>query len=218
MSHSLTLPVAPAEGEKKDEEKKEEKKDEKKEETDKKSKRASIFGNFFQKVTSPSQEKTEKEAAAPAESTPVASTAPQLDNPVEESGKPIEPESVTAAPEVEAAKDTAPTESPAETPAATKDKRRTSFFGNFGKKKGDSDNEEGEAKPKNKLGGLFRKPSKAVKSEPKAEEESKPAEPKTETVPEAAPAEESSKPADAPATEEAKPVVASTSTPVQAAA
>lgn len=128
---------------------------------------------------------------------------------------------MTAAPEVEAAKDTAPTESPAETPAATtKDKRRTSFFGNFGKKKGDSDNEEGEAKPKNKLGGLFRKPSKAVKSEPKAEEESKPAEPKTETVPEAAPAEESSKPADAdaPATEEAKPVVASTSTPVQAAA
>lgn len=140
--------------------------------------------------------------------------------------KPIEPESVTAPAEGEAAKETAPAQSPAaETP---KDKRRTSFFGNFGKKKGDSDNEgtDGESKPKgNKLGGLFRKPSKAVKSEtPKeataTETETKPetAAPKQETV-EESPAEESAKPAEAPATEESKPVnVSSTTAPVQAAA
>ncbi|CBF75636.1 hypothetical protein AN3674.2 [Aspergillus nidulans FGSC A4] len=219
---------APAAATETTDKKEEEKKEEKKEETEAapapKSKRSSLFGNFFQKVTSPSQEKTEKEAAAPAEPAPVASTAPQLDNPVEEAAKPIEPESVTAAPEVEAAKDT-PAESPAETPAATtKDKRRTSFFGSFGKKKADSGDEaaEGEAKPKNKLGGLFRKPSKAVKSEAKEAKETtetgEAAEPKTEAVAEATPAEESSKPADAPATEEAKPVVSSTAAPVQAAA
>ncbi|KAL4977501.1 Pleckstrin homology domain-containing protein [Aspergillus desertorum] len=202
--------------------KEEEKKEEKKEETEAapapKSKRSSLFGNFFQKVTSPSQEKTEKEAAAPAEPAPVASTAPQLDNPVEEAAKPIEPESVTAAPEVEAAKET-PAESPVETPAAaTKDKRRTSFFGSFGKKKADSGDEaaEGEGKPKNKLGGIFRKPSRAVK--PETKETAETAESKTETVAEAGPAEETSKTvADAPATEETKPVV-STAAPVQAAA
>ncbi|KAL2853753.1 Pleckstrin homology domain-containing protein [Aspergillus pseudoustus] len=207
--------AAPAEAEEK---KEEEKKEEAEPVAPAKSKRTSIFGNFFQKVTSPSHEKTEKEAAAPTETTAVASTAPQLDNPVEEAAKPIEPESVTAAPEVEAAKEAAPESPAAESPAAaTKDKRRTSFFA-FGKKKGDSDTEtaETEVKPKgNKLGGLFRKPSKAVKPETK--------EPETkadnaEAVAEATPAEESSKPADAPATEEAKPVVASTSTPVQAAA
>ncbi|KAF9895442.1 hypothetical protein FE257_000348 [Aspergillus nanangensis] len=217
-------PVEAAESaEKKDEDKTEE--TEKKEE-EKKSKRASIFGNFFQKVTSPSQEKTEKEAAAPVETPAVASTAPQLDNPVEgAAGKPIEPESVTAPAEGEAPKEAEPAQSPAvETPTATKEKRRTSFFGNLGKKKGDSDNEaEGEAKPKaNKLGSLFRKPSKAVKSEPKeatATETETKAEgaPKEATVEESA-AEESAKPAEAPATEEAKSVNVATSTPVQAAA
>jgi hypothetical protein len=217
-------PAAAAETtDKKEEEKKEEKKEETEAAPAPKSKRSSLFGNLFQKVTNPAQEKTEKEAAAPAEPAPVASTAPQLDNPVEEAAKPIEPESVTAAPEVEAAKDT-PAESPAEAPAATtKDKRRTSFFGSFGKKKADSGDEaaEGEAKPKNKLGGLFRKPSKAVKPETKEVKETteaaEAAVPKTEAVAEATPAEETSKPADAPATEEAKPVV-STAAPVQAAA
>jgi hypothetical protein len=129
---------------------------------------------------------------------------------------------VTAAPEVEAAKEAAPESPVAESPAAaTKDKRRTSFFANFGKKKGgesDTETTEAETKPKgNKLGGLFRKPSKAVKPETK-ETATTEAEPKTESVAEATPAEESSKPADAPVAEEAKPVVASTPTPVQAAA
>ncbi|PYH74189.1 uncharacterized protein BO88DRAFT_4838 [Aspergillus vadensis CBS 113365] len=201
------------------EDKKEEKEEKKAETPAPKSKRASLFGNFFQKVTSPSHEKSEKEATAPAE-TAVASTAPQLDNPVEEAAvKPIEPESVTAPAEAEAAKDAAPASPAAETP---KDKRRTSFFGNFGKKKGDSDNEgaDGEPKPKaNKLGGIFRKPSKAVKSEPKETKEATEAEaaPKEATV-EESPAEESAKPAEAAPAEESKPVDVATSTPVQAAA
>ncbi|KAL5334714.1 Pleckstrin homology domain-containing protein [Aspergillus crustosus] len=212
--------AAPVEASEKKEEDKEEKKDETEQVAPAKAKRSSIFGNFFQKVTSPSHEKSEKEAAAPAEPAPVASTAPQLDNPVEEAAKPIEPESVTAAPEAEAAKDATPAETPAatESPAATtKDKRRTSFFSSFGKKKGDSDSEAAETEPKakgNKLGGLFRKPSKAVKPEAKETAETK-AEPASETAP-----VEESKPAEtAPTTEEAKPVtVAATSTPVQAAA
>ncbi|PYH42093.1 uncharacterized protein BP01DRAFT_304088 [Aspergillus saccharolyticus JOP 1030-1] len=201
--------------------KKEEEKEEKKAEAPvaQKSKRTSLFGNFFQKVTSPSHEKSEKEAAAPVE-TPVASTAPQLDNPVEEANvKPIEPEAVTAAADAEASKDATPAASPAaaETP---KNSRRTSFFGNFGKKKGDSDNEgvDGEAKPKgNKLGGIFRKPSKAVKTEVK--EAAPDATPKEAPV-EESPAEESAQPVEAPAaTEETAPVNnVPASTPVQAAA
>ncbi|KAH2762336.1 hypothetical protein KXW10_009805 [Aspergillus fumigatus] len=192
-----------------------------------KSKRTSLFGNFFQKVTSPSHEKSEKEAAAHAETSAVSSTAPQLENPVEEAAvKPIEPENVTAASatEAEAPKEAAAQSPAAETPAG-KDKRRTSFFGNFGKKKGDSDNEgtDGDAKAKgNKLGGLFRKPSKAVKLDNKeaaAKEEDKAEPTAQETSAEAAPAEDASKPAEAPATEEAKPAtVAATTTPVQAAA
>jgi hypothetical protein len=149
-------------------------------------------------VGSPTQEKGEKETL------PVASTAPQLENPVDESAaKPIEPESVTA-PGTEAAE--APKETPAtegatsssptskgifgfgkdksETTATdAKDKRRTSLFGTLGKKEKAEETSEGEAKPKgNKLGGLFRKPSKAVKSEEKKEKE--PAAP-GEPIPEA---------------------------------
>lgn len=190
-----------------------------------------MFGNFFQKVSSPSQEKSEKEAAAPAESS-VASTAPQLDNPVEGAAvKPIEPESVTAPAEGEAAKET-----PAQSPAAEtagKDKRRTSFFGNFGKKKGESsDTEDAEGKKANKLGGLFRKPSKAVKLDNQKEkegttaesaekkEENKPEPIAKDTPTEEKPAEEEAKPAEtSAATQEATASnnVAS-STPVQAAA
>lgn len=209
------------------EEPKEEKKDDKEEKKDKKaekSKRASLFGNFFQKVSSPSQEKTEKEAAAPAE-TSVASTAPQLDNPVEgAAGKPIEPESVTAPADGEAAKDASAAQSPVETP---KDKRRTSFFGNFGKKKGESsDTEDAEGKKGNKLGGLFRKPSKAVKLDNQKEETPADSETKAEEKPEPVakdapaeekPAQEEAKPAEAPA-EESKTNNVTSSTPVQAAA
>ncbi|KAE8144155.1 Pleckstrin homology domain-containing protein [Aspergillus avenaceus] len=211
--------AAPADSAEK-EDKEDEKKEDKKAET--KSKRASLFGNFFQKVTSPSHEKSEKDAAAPAETTAVASTAPQLDNPVEEAAvKPIEPESVTAPAEAEASKDVAPSSPAAETP---KDKRRTSFFGNFGKKKGDSDNEaETESKPKgNKLGGLFRKPSKAVKSDTKeaaaTETEAKPdGAPKEATVQESA--EEAQPEVPGVSSEETKPAnIPPTSAPVQAAA
>ncbi|RAH45195.1 uncharacterized protein BO95DRAFT_464264 [Aspergillus brunneoviolaceus CBS 621.78] len=218
-------PATPAPAETSD--KKEEEKEEKKAEAPvtQKFKRASLFGNFFQKVTSPSHEKSEKEAAAPAPApveTPVASSAPQLDNPVEEANvKPIEPETVTAAADAEASKDATPAASPAaaETP---KNSRRTSFFGNFGKKKGDSDNEgaDGEAKPKgNKLGGIFRKPSKAVKSEVKETKEATEAAPKEAPVQES-PAEETAQPVEAPAaTEEVAPVNnVPASTPVQAAA
>ncbi|KAJ5476411.1 hypothetical protein N7475_002140 [Penicillium sp. IBT 31633x] len=220
------------------EEPKEEPKEEKKEE--KKSKRASIFGNFFQKVASPSHEKSEKEATAPAaEETPVASTAPQLENPVEEAAvKPIEPESVTAP---AATEETPAAETPAaETVSTPKEKRRTSFFGNLGMKKekktDSSDNEvtDGEAKEtkakSNKLGGLFRKPSKAVKldkeevaageTDVKADAtEEAPAVPAKETPTEEAPVvvEETPKPAQA-TTEEPKNVNVPAATPVQAAA
>jgi hypothetical protein len=200
-------------------------------------------------VTSPTHEKTEKE-------TTVSSTAPQLENPVEESAsQPIEPESVTA-PATEAAE--APKDAPAaEAAPATsskglfsfgkkdekkeegataetpKDKRRTSIFGTLGSKKEKKaegeEGIEGEAKAMvNKLGGLFRKPSKAVKTEEKKDKE---AAPEAEAIPEGDKPEPISKDApteEAPAAEvektepeavPAEPVnVASSATPVQAAA
>lgn len=148
--------------------------------------------------------------------------------------KPIEPETVTAAAEGEAPKETA-AESPAAEAATTpKDKRRTSFFGAFGKKekKADtSDNEattdgEKETKKGNKLGGLFRKPSKAVKLDKEevaaTEAEAKPEEATTEaaatTEEAAAPVEEAAKAPEAVAAEETKNVEVPASTPVQAAA
>lgn len=217
-----------------EEAKKEEPKEEKKEE--KKAKRASIFGSFFQKVASPSHEKTEKEATAPAEENAVSTSAPQLENPVEEAAvKPIEPESVTAPADAEAAKDTnATAETPtAEAATSPKDKRRTSFFGAFGAKKEKkaetSDNEvtDGETKKSNKLGGLFRKPSKGVKLDKEevatTQTEAK-ADKAEETVAQDAPVaavEETPNPVEpaVPAsTEEAKNVNVATSTPVQAAA
>lgn len=192
-----------------------------------KTKRASIFGNFFNKVASPSKEKTEEEVG------PVASTAPQLENPVDENAaKPIEPESVTEAPAVEAV---AASETPAvvaetsdkEEVTAPEVKRRTSLFGTLGKKTKTESTSDGEGKKTNKLGGLFRKPSKAVKSE-EDKKEATPAEtiPEGEDKPEPitkdAPAEEAiaaptDKVEDTPVA--AEPVnVASTAAPVQAAA
>ncbi|KAJ5871698.1 uncharacterized protein N7529_004051 [Penicillium soppii] len=225
----------PAETEATKEATKEEAKEKKEE---KKSKRASIFGNLFQKATSPSQEKSEKEATAPVtEETAVSSTAPQLENPVEEAAvKPIEAETVIAPAEAEASK-VASAETPvAEAVSTPKEKRRTSFFGNLGmkkEKKTESDNEgtDGEAKETKakKLGGLFRKPSKAVKldkeevaaaeTEAKADqaEEVAPAVPAKETV-EETPAVVAEAPKDVETTEEAKNVTVPASTPVQAAA
>lgn len=145
---------------------------------------------------------------------------------------------MTAPADAEAAKDA---ETPATEAATTpKDKRRTSFFGAFGKKekKAESsdtevtDGEGKEAKAKsNKLGGLFRKNSKAVKldkeevaaaeTEAKADkaEETKAEEPAaTEATTQETPAvEEAAQPIE-PATEEAKNVNVSAATPVQAAA
>lgn len=79
-----------------------------------KSKRNSIFGGFFQKkdVTSPTAEKTKEEAApaVPAKDTEtpaVAETAPQIEAPVD-TGKPIEPESVTQPIDTPAPKETTP--------------------------------------------------------------------------------------------------------------
>jgi hypothetical protein len=142
---------------------------------------------------------------------------------------------VTAAADAEVAKATEEVPAAAEV-TTPKDKRRTSFFGNFGKKekKADtSDNEvtDGETKAKSsKLGGLFRKPSKAVKLDqeetPAAETEAK-AEETTEAAATetAAPAEETAAPAVVEVaqpvettTEEAKNINLTTAAPVQAAA
>lgn len=136
-----------------------------------KAKRSSImaFGNLLQKVTKPHHE---KESNAAKETT-VSSTAPQLENPVDEST--IEPDSVTAptesaeSPKEEKKKDG----TEAEPAAASKEKRRL-FGGKKDKKTDSSEGEvaEGEPKLRSKLGTIFRRNSKAVKAgETKKEKE-----------------------------------------------
>lgn len=225
-----TTEAKPEEKKEDKEEKKEEKTEAKPEEkTSTKNKRASIFGNIFQKVGSPTNEKSEKEAAPAVpekdKDTAVSSTAPQLGDPVDASAsKPIEPESVTAtdgeaktteggtspssksgllsfmkkdgkketkteAKPEEKTEEAATSEATASAePAQTtpKEKRRSSMFGSLGtkkeKKSETSDGGESDSKAKsNKLGGLFRKPSKAVKPTEK-KEETTPTE--TEAIPE----------------------------------
>lgn len=125
-------------------------------------------GGFFSKFG-------KKEAKSPA---PVAEAS-------KEEAKPAEVEATPAA-EGEAAGTTATATA---TPEPGKEKRRTSFFGNFGAK-----NTEGEADGEKKrgLGGLFRNPSKAVKSNKEKKENATPAkveeeaENKTEETPAAA--------------------------------
>ncbi|PGH32684.1 hypothetical protein GX50_04531 [[Emmonsia] crescens] len=116
-----------------------------------KAKRASIFGNIFQKVGN--QDKADKESAPKNTETPVSSTAPQLGDPVDAStSEPIKPETVTAA--GEPAKEA---EEPVTSPTSTK-----SGFLNFIKKEMKHDDKK-----------------EAVKSEDKAEKkpEETPAEP-----------------------------------------
>ncbi|KAJ5089532.1 hypothetical protein N7532_008216 [Penicillium argentinense] len=230
-----------------------EKKEEKKEDKEKKSsKRASLlFGSFFNKVSSPSspsQEKSQKEATAPVEENAVASTAPQLDNPVDESAvEPIKPESVTAAADSEDGKKAA-AEAPAEPKDTTKaaNRRASGIFGVFGSKKDKetSDNEatdgekeakktdgDNEAKKSNPLGKLWRKSThkgpnpnkKAVPAETevkadKPEEATQEATQETSTEPTAKETAAESDKPAQPAAEEAKNVNVPASTPVQAAA
>jgi len=175
-----------------------------------KTKRASIFGSIFGKVTSQNHEKPEKEAA---KETSVSSTAPQLENPVDESAsKPIEPESVTAPAESEATAPTEPASSSKgllslikdmtktdekkseekddkkdEAPATTepKEKRRPSIFGSLGSKKEKKaevpEGDAAEVEAKPKKLSIFRRPSRVKASEGKKDKE---AVATAETVPE----------------------------------
>lgn len=113
---------------------------------------------------------------------------------------PIAAEETPAAIEAPATTEAPAAAAPATTPEV-KEKRRTSFFGNLGgsvKKTG----AEGEKAP-SKLSGLFRNPSKAVKSNKEKEATPAKTEETPETVPEV-PAAEETKPAE-PAAEPAAP-------------
>ncbi|KAK0640324.1 hypothetical protein DIS24_g9492 [Lasiodiplodia hormozganensis] len=118
-------------------------------------------------------------------------TTPATEAPKEEA-KPVEGEAAPAA-EGEAAGTSATAAAAVAAPEPGKEKRRTSFFGNFGAK----NNTEGEAEGEKKrgLGGLFRNPSKAAKEKKEKKETAAPAKVEEEAE---------NKPEETPATEEAK--------------
>ncbi|KAF9640431.1 putative immunogenic protein [Lasiodiplodia theobromae] len=118
-------------------------------------------------------------------------TTPATEAPKEEA-KPVEGEAAPAV-EGEAAGTPATAAAAAAAPEPGKEKRRTSFFGNFGAK----NNTEGEAEGEKKrgLGGLFRNPSKAAKEKKEKKETAAPAKVEEEAE---------NKPEETPATEEAK--------------
>ena len=153
--------------------------------TSKASKRNSVFGSFFGKKDSPKSTAAETGPAVPAkdvpakdESSTVAATAPQLDNPVKSPTtdattsatadaviKPTEPAPEKAA-EPTAAGNASPAPATASTPS---DKRRTPFFSGLGTKKekraGATSGDEltdGEGKKSGGVGNLFRKASRAA--------------------------------------------------------
>ena len=153
--------------------------------TSKASKRNSVFGGLFGKKDSPKSTTAESGPAVPAkdvpakdESSTVAATAPQLDNPVKSPTtdattsatadavtKPTEPVKEKAA-ESTAASSPSPAAATATTPT---DKRRTSFFSGLGTKKekraGATSGDEltdGEGKKSGGVGGLFRKASRVA--------------------------------------------------------
>jgi len=107
--------------------------------TGKKAKRGSVFGSLFKKsVTSPTTEKTEKDATT-SDIPPVSETAPKLDEPIE--NKPIDTAAVTApadnvetpaATSVDATKDT--TTPVAETTTAQKAEKKGGLLGFINKK------------------------------------------------------------------------------------
>lgn len=156
-------------------------------------KRNSVFGGLFGKKDTPRSTATETAPVVPAKDQPVkdepstvASTAPQLDNPVTSSttgttaGAATEAPTTastgvaaaTSEPAVEKAVEPAAGSSAAPPVAATTtptDKRRTSFFSGLGTKKEKSagatsgdESTDGEGKKSGGVGGLFRKASRAV--------------------------------------------------------
>jgi hypothetical protein len=102
--------------------------------TDKKAKRGSVFGSLFKnRVTSPTTEKSEKEATAVTDVPPVSENAPKLDEPIE--NKPIDTAAVTAPVDTvetpatttdEPAKDATPA---AETSTAPKSEKKGGLLG-----------------------------------------------------------------------------------------
>lgn len=136
------------------------------------SKRGSIFGNFFNKKEATTPIATEAAPAAPGKDneTAVASpTSPQLEksaNPTTPAGTGTTSEPTASTGNSPAAAATSP-----QNPDTAKPARRTSFFNNLGTKKekktdavSDAEGTDGEGKKSatSKLGGLFRKPSRAT--------------------------------------------------------
>ncbi len=133
-------------------------------------KRSSIFGNFFNKkeLSSPT---TEAAPVVPVkdETALTSSTAPKLEDSV---SSPTAGATMTNTGPSATVNDavTSPVASPT-TPDTTKPQRRSSFFNNLGTKKerrseaiSDAEGTDGEGKKStaSKLGGLFRKPSRAT--------------------------------------------------------
>ncbi len=133
-------------------------------------KRSSIFGNFFNKkeLSSPT---TEAAPVVPVkdETALNSSTAPKLEDSV---SSPTAGATMTNTGPSATVNDavTSPVASPT-TPDTTKPQRRSSFFNNLGTKKerrseaiSDAEGTDGEGKKStaSKLGGLFRKPSRAT--------------------------------------------------------
>ena len=137
-------------------------------------KRGSIFGNFFNKkdVSSPTAAEIAPAASAKdGEAALSSSTAPQLENPM---NSPAAGTTMTAnEPSLITKEVAASPTTPSATPETTKPQRRTSFFNNLGTKKerrseatSDAEGTDGEGKKStgSKLGGLFRKPSRAAQT------------------------------------------------------
>lgn len=149
----------------------------------KKAKRGSVFGSLFKKnVTSPTTEKTEKEATT-SDIPPVSETAPKLDEPIE--NKPIDTAAVTApadnvetpAATADATKETTPA---TETTTAPKAEKKGGLLGFINKK---TEKKEHKEEPKDEQAAkVIAEDPVAAAAVPETTTEPAAAEPATETA------------------------------------
>ena len=147
---------------------------------------------FFKRLLSESKvkglkpEATKEESKEGAEAAAVEESAKEAETTEATADKAAEPATENSAAPVTDAAAIAPTEkkeeasTPKESASTPKESKRSSIFGTFKSKdkkgdKSDAEKSEGEEKKANKLGGIFRNPSKAIKSNKESKkEETKP--------------------------------------------
>ena len=132
--------------------------------TDKKGKRGSVFGSLFKnRVTSPTAEKSERDAMTNGDVAPVSDTAPRIEEPIE--NKPIDTAALTAPTDTVATPPAAEEPTTAHTTEAPKTEKKGGLLGFMKKNEGKKEAKE-EAKEDRAAATIANDPIAAASAEP----------------------------------------------------